>query len=681
LAIVYVRQSTIRQVHENVESTELQYRLQERAVALGWAPTRVMVIDEDLGVSGQSIEGRLGFQRLLAEVSLDHVGIVLGIEMSRLARSCRDWHQLLDLCGVFGTLIGDADGIYDPHDYNDRLLLGLKGTMSEAELHILRNRLDAGKRNKARRGAYFNHAPIGYQRVREGFIMEPDAQAHAVVQLIFDKFMEVGSLAGVLRYLRDHGIRIGYRPHRGPNRDQLEWRKPNAPTLSNILHHPIYAGAYVYGRRKSDPRRQVKGRPGTGRMWASPEEWQFLIKDALPAYITWSQWEQNQAKLKENSTHYGSGAPRGTNLLAGRVVCGRCGHHMSISYAGQSKARFTCDAARSHWGDPQCQALAARPLEHLVIKQLLRALEPASLELSLQAAESIEGERRRRAQLHEQSVERAKYQADVARRRFMAVEPENRLVAAELERQWENALHEQRHTEEELTRLTRAHPTPLSREDRQRILSLASGIPQLWHADSTSSLDRQQILRTLIDDVEVTVIDHTERVAVTIHWAGGYQSQHEMRRRVSSTQKLEAGEELMARLLQLRAEGWTREEIADRLNSEGYHTACGQTFNAPIVTNLFKNAVRKNQTPRKRELPPHHWRPTRLAMRIGTKSETLNTWRRRGWIQGRRVGRRWIYWADEAELDRLTRLRAHPRLVMTKVPTELTSPVSIPPWT
>lgn len=680
LAVVYVRQSTIRQVHENVESTELQYRLQERAVALGWSPARIMVIDADLGISGQSVEGRLGFQRLLAEVSLDHVGMVLGIEMSRLARSCRDWHQLLDLCGVFGTLIGDADGTYDPRDYNDRLLLGLKGTMSEAELHILRNRLDAGKRNKARRGAYFNHAPIGYQRVREGFILEPDAQARAVVQLIFEKFTELGSLSGVLRYLRDHGIRIGYRPHRGPQRDQLVWSRPNAPTLSNILHHPIYAGAYVYGRRKSDARRRIAGRPGTGRQWAQPEEWQVLIKDVLPAYITWAQWEQNQAKLKENSTHYGCGAPRGTALLAGRVVCGRCGHRMSISYAGQSKARFTCDAARNHWGEPQCQALTARPLEQLVINQLLRALEPASLELSLQAAESLEAERRSCAQWHEQSLERAQYQAEVARRRFMAVEPENRLVAAELERQWEIALNEQRHAEEELTRYTSSRPTPLSAEDRQRVLALASDIPQLWHADATSPVDRQQIVRALVEQVEVTVIDGTERVSATIHWAGGYRSQHELRRRVPSTEKLEAGEQLMKRLLELRAEGWTRDEIADRLNREGYHTACGQRFTAPNVTNLFRNAVRKHLAPRQRQLPPHHWRPTTLAQRLGSKSTTLNTWRRRGWIHARRIGRRWVYWADAPELERLRRLCAHPRQVMGKVPGDLTTPVSTPPW-
>ena len=260
MAFVYLRQSMRRQVAENRESTEMQYRLQDRAVALGWAESRVAVIDDDLGQSGQWIEGRPGFQRLLAEVGMDHVGIILGIEMSRLARSCRDWHELLESCAVFGTVLGDADGIYDPRDYNDRLLLGLKGTMSEAELHVLRGRLLAGQKNKARRGEFFSHAPIGYVRSRdEGLALEPDEQARSVVQLIFEKFAELGSACAVLRYLRQQQIRVGVRPHRGPERGQLVWRRPNSATLQGMLHHPVYAGTYVYGRRITDPRKRVPG--------------------------------------------------------------------------------------------------------------------------------------------------------------------------------------------------------------------------------------------------------------------------------------------------------------------------------------------------------------------------------------------------------------------------------------
>lgn len=364
-AIVYVRQSSTKQVEENIESTQLQYRLVDRAFALGWPRERIEVIDDDLGVSGRSIEGRVGFQRLLAEVSLDHIGIVLGIEMSRLARSCRDWHQLLELCSVFCTLLGDADGVYDPRDHNDRLLLGLKGTMSEAELHVLQGRLRAGQMNKARRGEYFNHAPIGYVRVENSLAKDPDDQARAVVELIFNKFVELGSMSGVRRYLLDNQIEIGVRDHRGVDKGQLRFRPVNQATLLGILHHPVYAGAYVYGRREINPRKVVPGSSSKGRRWASRDNWDVLIKDKLPAYITWDQWEKNQQKLWENSAKYRmGGATRGTSLLAGRVICGRCGHRMSISYSGQSKARFTCDMARNQWGQKQCQASTHDRCEH-----------------------------------------------------------------------------------------------------------------------------------------------------------------------------------------------------------------------------------------------------------------------------------------------------------------------------
>jgi DNA invertase Pin-like site-specific DNA recombinase len=419
LAIVYVRQSSTKQVEENIESTQMQYQLVDRAAALGWPRQRIEVIDEDLGISGRSIEGRAGFQRLLAEVSLEHVGMVMGIEMSRLARSCRDWHQLLELCAVFGTLLGDADGVYDPRDHNDRLLLGLKGTMSEAELHVLQGRLRAGQLNKARRGEYFSHAPIGYVRSGDALEVEPDEQARGVVRLIFDKFAELGSMSAVRRYLRENNILIGVRAHRGPDRGKLEWRPVNQATLLGLLHHPVYAGAYVYGRRETNPKKVVPGKPGHGRRWASREDWDVLIKDQLPAYITWEQWEKNQEKLWENSARYrAGGAPRGTSLLAGRVICGRCGKRMSVCYSGQSKARFTCDMSRNHWGDRQCQSFGARPLHELIERALLIALSPASIELSLGAARHIESGREQVARHHQQTVERARYHSELARGRY-----------------------------------------------------------------------------------------------------------------------------------------------------------------------------------------------------------------------------------------------------------------------
>jgi DNA invertase Pin-like site-specific DNA recombinase len=346
LAVVYVRQSTVQQVLEHRESTALQYALQARAVQWGWPPDRVLLIDEDLGCSGASAEGRAGFQRLLAEVSLGHVGVVLGIEMSRLARSCRDWHQLLELCALFDTLLADADGLYDPRNYNDRLLLGLKGTISEAELHVLRQRMHEGRLNKARRGELFNHPPMGYVRTPGGELaLDPDQQAQSVMRLIFEKFDELGTLNALLRYLVRQQIRLPVRPHFGAERGQLQWRRPNRQTLRNVLHHPIYAGAYTWGRRPTDPRCKVPGRTGTGRKVAAAEACQVLLKDRCPAYITWQQYEANRRRLAENQNRADAkGAPRqGPSLLAGLLKCGQCGRRMTVQYSGGSNGlRYCC---------------------------------------------------------------------------------------------------------------------------------------------------------------------------------------------------------------------------------------------------------------------------------------------------------------------------------------------------
>jgi DNA invertase Pin-like site-specific DNA recombinase len=674
LAIVYVRQSSTKQVEENVESTQLQYRLVDRAAALGWPRERIDVIDEDLGISGRSIEGRPGFQRLLAEVSLEHVGIVLGIEMSRLARSCRDWHQLLELCAVFGTLLGDADGVYDPRDYNDRLLLGLKGTMSEAELHVLQGRLRAGQMNKARRGEYFSHAPIGYIRTADGLELEPDAQAREVVQLIFAKFAELGSMSGVRSYLREQGIRVGVREHRGPERGKLSWRPVNQATLLGILHHPIYAGAYVYGRRETNPHKVVPGKPSRGRRWANPADWEVLIKGKLPAYIPWEIWEKNQHKLAENSARYqAGGAPRGTSLLAGRVVCGRCGKRMSVCYAGQAKARFTCDMARQHWGESQCQSFNARPLQELVERQLLRALSSASIELSLSAAREIEADREQAARHHRQTVERARYQSELARSRYESVDHKNRLVAAELERRWEAALVEQRQAAESLDRFLSQQPSRLTAEETARITALAQDIPALWRAESTSGIERQTILRALVEQVLVEVIGQSERVAVSIRWAGGFESRHEIRRPVGKFEQLEAADAIRARIAAAKQQGATHAAVAAQLNAEQFRAASGGPFTAPIISQLWRKfAADENQ--HQRAIQPPSWKLGALARHLGVKPETLNTWRRRGWVHADRQGRHWLLWADADELLRLKRLAAHDRPALKRIPAHLTTP-------
>lgn len=677
LAIVYVRQSSTKQVEKNIESTQLQYKLVDRAVALGWPRGRIDVIDEDLGVSGRSIEGRSGFQRLLAEVALEHVGMVLGIEMSRLARSCRDWHHLLELCAVFGTLLGDADGVYDPRDYNDRLLLGLKGTMSEAELHVLQGRLRAGQLNKARRGEYFSHAPIGYVRTDNALELEPDEQARGVVQLVFDKFAELGSMSGVRRYLREHNIRIGVREHRGPDRGQLTWRPVNQATLLGILHHPVYAGAYVYGRRQTNPKKVVPGKPSRGRRWARCDDWDVLLRNKLPAYIRWEQWEKNQEKLAENSARYRvGGAPRGTSLLAGRVICGRCGKRMSVCYSGQSKARFTCDMSRNQWGESQCQSFNARPLHELIERQLLLALSPASIDLSLSAAQRIEADRQQVAKHHRQTVERARYQSELARSRYESVDHQNRLVAAELERRWEAALVEKRQAEEKLDRLLQQQPSRLTAEETARITSLANDIPALWHAQTTSGIERQTILRALVEQVIVEVIVQSERVAVLVRWSGGFESHHEIRRAVSKFEQLESADAIRQRIVALKQQGSTHTEVASRLNAnaEQFRPASGRPFTAAIISQLCRKLHAQGNLQRPSATKPPHWKLGALARRLNVKTQTLSTWRRRGWVHADRHGNHWLLWADASELRRLQRLAAHDRQGLQQTPANLTTP-------
>jgi DNA invertase Pin-like site-specific DNA recombinase len=367
LAIVYVRQSTQQQVLEHRESTARQYALADRAVALGWPTAAVQVIDEDQGHSGSSAEGRSGFQRLLAEVSSNRVGLILGLEVSRLARSCKDWHALLELCAIYRTLLADADGLYDPSQYNDRLLLGLKGTMSEAELHILKSRLQQGMWNKAQRGEVLNHAPIGYVRtLADDYVIDPDEQVQAVVRLVFEQFTRRGSVNGLLRWLVRHEVKLPIRPHFGVNRGELEWRRPNRVTLLNMLHHPIYAGAYRWGHREVDPRKKVPGKPASGRTFHAHDECRVLIHDRFAAYIAWDVFEQNQQRLAENST-IGKllSAPRhGPSVLAGLVVCGRCGHHMLVGYGtsgGGSRSRtlrYSCLRDAIDYGAQTCQSLS-----------------------------------------------------------------------------------------------------------------------------------------------------------------------------------------------------------------------------------------------------------------------------------------------------------------------------------
>jgi DNA invertase Pin-like site-specific DNA recombinase len=673
-AVVYVRQSTPQQVNDHQESTARQYALVDRAVALGWPREQVTVIDDDLGKSGESAEGRPGFQRLLAEVALDHVGLILGLEMSRLARSCKDWHQLLELCARFRTLLADADGTYDPTDYNDRLLLGLKGTMSEAELHILKERMYQGKLNKARRGELLGLPPIGYLRLSSRqWIIDPDEQVQATVRLIFDQFDREATLHGLLRYLVHHGIRIPVRPQSGANKGQLEWRRPNRPTLQNLLHHPTYAGAYRFGHRPIDPRRKRPGRPNTGKLIRRPEECLVLIRDRLPAYITWDRFRANQERLEANrARHDRPGAPRrGPSLLAGLVRCGRCGRRMLVRYSG-SKGRhsYNCTRGSSDYADPLCQSLSGPALDDLIGGRLLAAVGPAALEASLAAVAEVERERAELSRHWQLRRERARYEAERAAKQYQACEPENRLVGRELERRWEEALKSQRQVEDEFERWQRTAPGRLTRDDERAIRSLAADLPMVWQAATTTPAERQRIARLLIEHVAVTVDKASERVDVELHWSGGLVESHILSRPVKRYDLQADYPRLVERLRVLCEERASSAAIAERLNAEGFRPPKRtDRFTGQIVQRLTSHLglTRRQRHGSVQGLERDEYRPTALARRLGISRDTVRRRLRAGWLTARRDAEgHQVIWADASELRRLRELHRLPRTWATK---------------
>lgn len=671
-AIVYVRQSTMQQVERHQESTRLQYGLVTKATHLGWPSQRVRVIDEDQGLSAVSAVGRLGFQHLVAEVGLDHVGIVLGVEMSRLARSNRDWHQLLEICALFGTLIGDLDGVYDPSDYNDRLLLGLKGTMSEAELHILKRRMLEGKKAKARRGELGMQVPMGYFRRPSGeVIKDSDEQAQATIEMVFDLFKRYGTLNAVLRNLVKNSIQMPRRERCGPSKGELKWVRPNRPTLSNMLRNPIYAGAYVYGRRPTDRRKKRPGHPSSGRTVAKPEQWEVLLKDRLPAYITWEQFERNLRQLETN-TLQGAGAPRnGPSLLSGLIVCGRCGMRMATQYSNNGNGlRYICSRLLVDYGGDFCQSLVGKPLDELTTKLVFEALKPAALEISLKVAENIEAERRQMQNHWEKKLERSRYNVERAFRQYSVVEPENRLVARELERQWEACLVAEEELKMEYERFLSQQPSILTTEERESIRELARDIPRIWGAPTTTASERQLIVRQLIEHITVTVQGESEKVDVVFRWAGGHETPTTLIRPVGRLEQLSYYNELLDRAVALKNQKKDLRTIAGILNEEGWRPAKRRnTFNNYMVQNLLsRRGLRgsdKKRTSDNIEKKKDEWTLYGFAQKLGMPQATVYAWIRKEKLEARQtwIGRRcfWLIKADKAEISRIQTLRKQPR--------------------
>ena len=589
-AVVYVRQSSSTQVENNRESTARQYHLAERAVELGWPRAQVKVFDEDLGISGSGLTDRAGFARMIAEVALGLIGIVLGLEVSRLARNNADWYRLLDLCGVTNTLIGDADGIYHPGLFNDRLVLGLKGTMSEAELHVLRARLLGGIRNKAARGELSRGLPIGLVR-GEGdgeVLLHPDESVTAAIRAVFERFAEMGSARRVWLWFCSQGLRF---PLQSTTLQDIRWVTPSYTKIHQVLTNPFYAGVYVYGRTQQlsyidesgRVRKRTKKRPRT--------EWPVFIRDHHSGYIDWPTFEANQKRLGQNTrprAHQAGGAVReGTALLQGIAACGGCGRPLKVHYKGRySTPGYHCAGKTIVNGRGEyCLNVGGCQIDAAVAAAFLAALAPAGLEASVKAAEQLEADHETTVEQFRRDVERARYGAQRAERRYRAVDPDNRLVARGLEAEWENALRELKAAEAELARREHTRPVILTPEDRAAVIALGKDLDAVWSAPTTTDRDRKELLRTLLEEVVMTIDRENFNAHLTLRWRGGLLSELNValpRSRPATVRTAEDTIELLRRL----ATHYPDTVIAGILNRQGRTTARGMSFTANRVSSV-----------------------------------------------------------------------------------------------
>jgi DNA invertase Pin-like site-specific DNA recombinase/predicted DNA-binding transcriptional regulator AlpA len=593
LAYVYLRQSSAAQVEHNRESTARQYALVAKATGLGWPAPQVLVIDEDLGVSGSGVVERSGFARLTAEVALGHVGIVLGLEVSRLARNNADWYRLLDLCGLTDTLIGDADGIYHPAMYNDRLVLGMKGTMSEAELHILRARLLGGIRNKAARGELRRGLPVGFVWGEEdGEVrFHPDEAVTAAIRTVFARFAELGSVRRVWLGLRSEGLTFPMQTHYGA---PIQWIDPSYTAIYHVLTNPVYAGAYAYGKSRHQITLDATGRPKRRTRKLPRSEWSVLIPDHHAGFIDWATYEANRSRITANThpqPHHSGGAVReGSALLQGLATCGACGRKLRTHYTGRTASPGYHCAGKSIVDGRGifCLSVGAVQIDAAVARAVLAALAPAGLEAALAAAERLEADRDAALAQWRRAAERAGYEAQRAERRYRAVDTENRLVARGLESEWEQRLREFENAKAELARRERERPRALSAEDRRRLLALGADLQTVWEAPSTTPRDRKELLRTLLEEVIVTVFKAEKRARLTLRWRGDSLTDIDLdlpRRRQASVRTDEDTIALVRRL----AAHYPDAVIAGILNRQERMTAYGHRFTANHVGNLRRH--------------------------------------------------------------------------------------------
>jgi DNA invertase Pin-like site-specific DNA recombinase len=643
-AYLYVRQSTARQVLENTESTQRQYALRDRAVALGWPLERIHVLDCDLGKSGSQSAGRDGFQKLVGEVALGKAGLVMGLEVSRLARNSADWHRLIELCSLAGALILDEDGIYDPANFNDRLLLGLKGTMSEAELHFLKARMRGGMLNKARRGELQMRPPIGLVYHDDGvLVLDPDSEVQAAMRLVFETFERTGSAMQTAKLFREQGLCFPRRIRKGIDKGDLHWVVAGHSRILQVLHNPRYGGAFVYGRVRC--RRLPDGKHSTTKVPRS--QWQFVIPDVHVGYINWQQFEANQKRLADNALGFGGArkagpAREGPALLQGRVLCGVCGERMSIHYSlsyQQVVPTYVCQQASVKRAEKVCQRVPGSVVDRAISNLLLELMQPMTLQVALAVQQEVEARVNESQALRRKHVERAQYEAELARRRYMQVDPENRLVADSLEAEWNSKLRILAEAQQQYDEQNQKQRLLVDAQTSEQVLSLAADFPRVWNDPEVEPRERKRIVRLLIEDV--TLING-ETIQVHVRLRGGAARSLTLVKPLPIAQIRKTKAEVV-REIDALLEHYCDREVAEVLNQKGRRTWQDEPFNLKKIAHIrqaFDLRCRYSRLRAKGLLTAKE-----MSVRHGVTITTINTWGRRGLLKKHRYDnfQRYLY--------------------------------------
>jgi len=626
-AYCYVRQSTLKQVFQNTESTKRQYALRERAVALGWPLVQIVTVDSDLGETATSVADRKGFQKLMTEVSMGRVGLVMGLEVSRLARNNADWARLLEICALTDTLILDEEGIYDPTDFNDRLLLNMKGTFSEVELHVLRSRLRGGILSKARRGELKTRLPTGFvYDHNDKIIIDPDKQVQQSVRLFFDIFQRTGAAFATVKAFAKDDVKFPCRLHLGPDKGKIKWQRLTSGRALVILKNPRYAGAYYYGRQRS--RKNVDG--STTHFVVPRDEWLVLIKDVHPGYITWDQYEENLRRIRQNAVAYNvtdrKTPPReGPCLLQGLAICGKCGQRMTIRYKYQKKGRidpvYLCQRNRIERWESSCQYIPGASIDEAISKLLLESVTPLTLDMALQVQKELENRFNEADKLRRQQVERAQYEANIARRRFMQVDPDNRLVADSLEAEWNEKLRQLQDASDYYEDHHQKESEKLKKAQKEEVLKLAKDFPRLWKNSKTPVREKKRMIRFFIEDV--TIIRGEENITLHVRFKGGAKKTLKLPPPLKSWEHNLTDPKIVEIVDELMPDH-TNSEIAKILNERGYKSGQGHRIDSRTVVGITHCYKLKTRYAR---LRAKGWlRPDEVADLLGVSAMTVRRW-------------------------------------------------------